>query len=781
LSDSPHTVQIIAHATAQLTQEQQAVVAHRHGHARVIAVAGAGKTATLTHFVCQRLAEGVSARRILVLMYNKDAQQEFQQRIEGLASTTCPGQALPQVRTFHSLGLKIYQSLVDCGALPAWEGRILSDAEAEGVVWRLLQQAADDDTRQDILSQRRKWVEPAMAFIDRVKAGWLPAADVFEELDYPAACKLFVEVFYQFEEWRRQSRRISYADMIYDPVMCLRAHPELADRFGGHMQWILVDEYQDINDIQQALLHILWGGRGHVVVIGDPDQTIYEFRGSRPEFIVSGFAETFGEVTTYQLPHTFRYGHALSLAANSLIHANPTREAVTGLSHASVRNTRVKLHRANNETALTLTLIQNLLDEDADADVAVIHRLWAQSAALELALLRTDIPYQLDHSRSVLEARELRVFWLLLEIAAGVFQQRSPAKRQDAWLHLLTTPFPKVKRALLEDIARALAHKECDYGEALMAALPQDMSHWQKQQLEVRAQLVSDAECRQPTAWRLFKDYVDLTDLEEGIRDTAFSAQQIDDRLQTVRAFLQYAKSFEGLASDFLTHWRALLKKVKAQKSQVARVTLTSAHKSKGREWHSVIIPGFNRQFYPYVPEGDFTLPADIESERRLVYVSLTRARRQCHLMAPGPSDKPLIDQSDRDRVSVFERELQLERGAALLTAVESKTPWALNGKDGGLAPWWSDYLAYLNASDLTIEWTQPQSKNNRAADGKSIKTPGGIIERKFDEAPRIEHDTLGQGTVLSEDEHYLVVRFDQDQRNRKLDRDTAKDKIRRL
>merc|ERR1712000_66274 len=103
-----------------------------------------------------------------------------------------------------------------------------------------------------------------------------------------------------FEDWRRQQRRISYADMIYDPVMAFVYQPDVAAHFGGHMQWILVDEYQDINAIQQKFLEVLYGGRGSVMVIGDPDQTIYEFRGSRPEFIVSGFRESMGEVKSIQ-------------------------------------------------------------------------------------------------------------------------------------------------------------------------------------------------------------------------------------------------------------------------------------------------------------------------------------------------------------------------------------------------------------------------------------------------------------------------------------------------
>ena len=140
---------------------------------------------------------------MLVLMYNKAAQEDFLKRLTSLVS----GQPLPQIRTFHSLGLKIYDRLINMGALPQWQGKVLSDGETENIVWRLLQEIADDDTRQDILSQRRKWVEPAMAFLDLVKSGLMPAADVLETLDYPPECRIFTELFYRFEAGAGQSNQ----------------------------------------------------------------------------------------------------------------------------------------------------------------------------------------------------------------------------------------------------------------------------------------------------------------------------------------------------------------------------------------------------------------------------------------------------------------------------------------------------------------------------------------------------------------------------------------------
>ena len=748
-----------------LTAEQQQVIAHPSGHARVVAVAGAGKTTTLTHFIAARLQQGVSPRRMLVLMYNRSAREDFERKLQHLL----PQQPLPEVRTFHSLGLRIYQRLIAQGVLPPFQGKPLSDGEMEPVVWRMLQQLADDDTRQDILSQRKKWVEPALGFIDLVKSGLQTPAEVFEQLELPPQCQMFVELFDQFEDWRRQQRRITYADMLYDPVMAFVYQPEIAAQFGGHMQWILVDEYQDINAIQQKLLEILYGGRGSVMVIGDPDQTIYEFRGSKPEFIVHGFDQQMQQVSRYQLPHTFRYGHQLALLANHLISHNSEREPVLCLSHPSTPATRIKLHYARYEPALILTLIRSEAEQRPLDQIAVINRLWALCAPVELGLLQAGIPYQLHNSQSVLDRWELQIFWLLLEIAAGRFAQRSDKEREAAWLQILTTPYPKIKRQQLEQMARQLAPVSENFGEALAQALPDSISKWQAKTLQARAEVLADAEHIEQPAHRLLQNYIARSELEDGIADSAFSAQQIEDRLQTIQAFVRFMRE-TGVSSHAAYDY---LQQLKAQRLQQSReqggVHLTSIHKSKGLEWPVVIIPGLNAHYYPYTPDGEFTTPASEESERRLLYVAMTRAREQLHLVAPDTTQADKKAAAGREFPSRFQRELQaphsirigeaLSRGAATV---------ALNPLAGPLAPWLDDYFERTGLTlQLTLEDLPPPPKP--PADTVIVRKYAATEPLRF-----IEHQSLGRGAVVYEDERYLKVRFAGEREARTLDKRTA-------
>lgn len=753
----------------KLTEPQQRIISHNQGHARVVAVAGAGKTTTLTHFIAARLQEGVSPRRILVLMYNRNAKLDFEQKLQDLL----PNQILPEVRTFHSLGLRIYQRLVQQHDLPPFQEKILSDAEIEPLIWRMLQQLADGPQKQDILAQRKKWVEPALGFIDLVKSGLDSPEQVFEQLDLPASCKIFIQLFYQFEQWRKQQRRISYADMLYDPVCFFAKNPQVAAQFGGHMQWMLVDEYQDINAIQQRLLDVVYAGHGAVVVIGDPDQTIYEFRGSKPEFIVSQFDQRMGQVSLYQLPHTFRYGHQLSLMANHLISHNRERDDILCLSHSSTPITQVQWQESNDEAQAVVQLIQEHARQRPLTDIAVICRIWALCAPIELRLLEQGIAYNLHHSQSVLDRSELKIFWLLFELAAGRFAQQSQTQRYESWLHFLTTPYPKIKIDTLKQLASKMATFEQNFGQQLLHSLPDELSQWQKQTLQTRAELLSDIETVRMPAYLLVANYIEQTDLLDGLEDNSFSAQQADDQRQTILAFVAFMRSTK-LSSEQALEYLLQLKQQRALQKGMQGVQLISVHKSKGLEWPVVIIPGLNHDYYPYEPEGDFSQPANIESERRLLYVAMTRAQQCLYLLLPKQAVQKAAQKvaqkkkTDAPQASCFQAELQLKRSQQIAQAItKQETTVELNPADGKVADWLERYLAQ---SGVKLEFKLP-AKAYVQAPVASIKA---LVQSKYGKTKalrRITHQVLGVGAVTFEDDSYLVVQFDNENSPRTFSR----------
>jgi DNA helicase-2/ATP-dependent DNA helicase PcrA len=812
-----------------LTPEQLSIVHHQQGHARVIAVAGAGKTTTLVHFIQQRLLAGSNPKRMLVLMYNKAAQTDFQIKLQtvirqpdGISGFQYHG-PLPDVRTFHALGFKIYHRLISEGHLPGIQQDLIGAGEMDGVVWRLLQQVASsqgfEETRQDILSQRKKWVEPAVAFIDLVKSDLLSPAEMFEESELPHQCQIFIETFDRFEQWRKEHNRITFSDMLYDPCVLFKQRPEIAEQFSGHMEWILVDEYQDVNGIQQFLLQVLYGnggyrGNGQVMVIGDADQTIYEFRGSKPEYITKEFEKAFNSPvqldgtpithTSYQLPHTFRYGHKLSLLANHVIGENQDREDVLCLSHRSTPNTRIHLQHNSDYSQQVLTLLNQLAQKRPLEDVAILNRLWGISAPIELALLQADMPYQLDHSQTVLDRFELEVFWILFEIASDNFKQRNRRQRKAAWLTLLTQPFPKVKRALLEDMAENISQHDSDLSQALWNAIPKDISKWQRQQLEDRGQVIEAAEMasianvaeqseeklshtkvRELKAWQLAQQYINATDLYEGIKDSAFSAQQIEDRSETIKAFVSFLRVSNKPANQIYAYLQEL--KQRHQNKQNTGVRITSIHKAKGLEWPVVIIPALSARYYPYEAEGTFTTKSSEESERRLFYVAMTRAKEDLYLIAPpawnSKQEKVQKTQAEtqqaKDWPSKFLREADfalcqqvgelIELGEVLsepqeLEAIQVK-------KSQSLIERYSDKIQFELPIKLKLKRDNQPMTSGTSTSKKYVLEDD---DAEYQKGQWLVHGKLGKGRVVRDEKKYVTIYFSADKKERKLDKTIA-------
>jgi len=723
------------------TDEQHAIIAHPGGHARIVAVAGSGKTSTLTAYLARRLNEGVNPRRLLVLMYNKAAQQDVSRRLAAQQTQ----QRLPEVRTFHSLGYRILQRLVHDGDLPPVNWDLLNDAQIEPVVWRLLRAAAvDEEQAEDILSRKKKWVEPALNYFELVKSSLASPAEVFEQSGLPKVCRIFIEVFEQFEQWRADQRRLTFADLLYDPVRCLMAQPDVAQRFAGHMDEILVDEYQDINPIQQALLEILHGGRGQVMVVGDPDQTIYEFRGSEPALLTEAFQQQFTNPQDYQLSWTFRYGHQLSLLANHLIQAGSDRTAADTLcfSHASTPNTRVRQLRSDDCAQAALDCIRRWQETRPLTDIAVLNRLWANSARLELKLLAANLPYRLENHRTVLERFELAPFWVLLDLASGEFSRYSDEQRRQAWRTLLTQPYLKIRKVVVDDLLGRLGNVAHDTARQLRNALPDNLASFQADQLLERARLIQRAEEGRVSASELVSGWLLGTDYLNALRDNAFSAQQVDDQVATVTAFVDFIAAQRWPSSEAGDHLRALQEQRRATGQH--GVTLTSIHKAKGREWPCVLLPELNARFYPYHPEGDLSRPASEDSERRLLYVALTRARDEAVLLTP------LNRQETPD--SPFLAEMNWEGSRALAealaqSATEVSLPASMNRQV---------VERYLKAQQrpLTIHWEAPVIDDQAAEPGR-----------------RLRHPKFGAGRLLDDDGTRLSIRFVRDGQVRQFDR----------
>lgn len=248
-----------------LTDEQQAIVTAGYEHSVITAVAGSGKTSTLAWRIRYLLQQGHDPDRMLVLMFNRSARVDFERKLRDVTRNL--GLATPEIRTYHALGLRLYKRFVREGYLPGFSDKILTEQEISYQSWLLTRRLAPDDLADEIRRNKKDFVETATGFIDRVKTTLSPAEVVFEELGYADKHRYLIDLFHSFEQWRKGQGRISYADMLYEPVMAIHQNPPLQRLVSNKMDLILVDEYQDTNEIQHLLLRYVAGDRDRKSVV----------------------------------------------------------------------------------------------------------------------------------------------------------------------------------------------------------------------------------------------------------------------------------------------------------------------------------------------------------------------------------------------------------------------------------------------------------------------------------------------------------------------------------
>lgn len=720
----------------KLTAEQQAVVHHREGHARVAAVAGAGKTTTMAARVLHLLGSGVSPKRMLVLMFNRSAKDDFQRR---LASMAPAGQPLPDVRTFHSLGHRLTQSLCRWGALAP--RRLLS---AEWQMERLLRQASLNvlagqvDRRDAALEGDR--LEALAHFCGLVKAEMLPAATLYERLNYEPDTDYFPTAFEEAERLLHAEGVMTYADLLYRPLQALEADATLRKRVEGFLDHVIVDEYQDINTVQQRLLAVLAGPSANVMAVGDANQCIYEWRGARPDTMLENFTATFGKATDYPLSMTFRHGHALALTANHAIMANQRRPDQLCLAEAGNPDTRVTVGQGSR------LLLDALMDWQAQgralSDASLLVRSWALSVPFQLALLQAGIPFRL--------LREDRfVFRLpLVQALAGYLKlSRRPELLHDPeqLLLLLSQPTPFVARERLQRLAYQLATTQQwpERHEPVLAAL----KPLQRRTLKKRWELL----CELPklNAWppaKLLGHVVEAIDAEKTLKRAAARRDKGEEDVRLLDVLIEQAESVQDPDAFIELLERPV-------ENQAGGVLVSTVHGAKGLEWSLVAVAGVNEEDFPHYSRDNPLNDERLEEERRLFYVAITRAKEQLLVLHDGGAHRPsrfIAESAWQDGMRV---------AACLANQQAPDTP--LEVQSPSLV---ARYLERVGRADIAL--AAPQVKESSA---------GYQADSHYYPGQRLLHAVFGEGEVAAVEgnpsDPVIDVRFVQAGRRRLIAR----------
>ncbi len=667
----------------QPTPQQQGVIAHNSGPALVFAVAGAGKTTAMVHRIERLVREGIfPAERILATSFARANVKDLRE-----AMKKWPHCGRVHLRTLHSLGYQIIRQALDQGLV---RGLRLGgdDDEEESGGQSVLSKTLTEARRRNVPFKKEldglDWVD-FLAYVGYCKGNLqyahleranLPAAahKLATQAEPPQKLGWYLDLYRLYEEIRLQQGAITFDDMLLTAWELLLRLPPLASKVREMYQCVLVDEFQDINLVQSELLDILTPHRNYMA-IGDDDQTIYEWRGADPRFILE-FAQRY-KAQTYLINDNFRCPAAPLVLANQVIQFNQKRHPKQ-LSLTKGFQGETMIHRVKEVATMAGEIVRRIAAAHQQGlsynEMAVLVRINAQTPYIEQALINQGIPYRVQQPfydrpeiRTLVEYARLALIEQLLLAGKNPFgKQDNRDKFSTAWNSICNRP----KRYISVQMREAIAAAVLQSGRALSAVLhefaEETDDEWQALPLQILAEDLDwlRQNMGQDAAATL-KKFDERIGYQGFLRDTSGFAQTGEGRAANVRAFIDYAKE-KGDVLAFMGQVKQLAdERVGQEAYQTGQaVSLATIHRSKGLEWPLVFVPQVNEAIYPF----NGAAASNEEEERRLLYVALTRTKRDLHLF-----------QLEKEPLSPFLRQAQsditLQQVQALHHALNHPTP----------------------------------------------------------------------------------------------------------
>lgn len=600
-----------------LNPRQREAVEAVDGPVLVLAGAGTGKTRVITYRVAYLIDRGVPPDAILAVTFTNKAAGVMKDRISDLLHSSGHSAADVWVSTFHSFCARLLRREATAIGLPR-DFTIYDDDDQTAAVKRAiaaLEFATEDYPPRSVRAQ-----------ISHAKNhGIAPDQMELEALDLRNPARADVaKIFRAYEKELREAAAVDFDDLLLKAVELLREHPEVRERWNRRFEYILVDEFQDTNASQEELVRLLAGSRKNVCVVGDEDQSIYGWRGARAGNL-RRFTQDFPEARVVRLEQNYRSTQTILDAAAAVVENNTNRLGKTlgAFQGAGDKLRFMEFPDATAEARAIGEEIASFLRRDPDAHVAVLYRTGAQSRPFEEILRGMSIRHRVVGGMSFYERSEVKTILAYIRLLLH-------PDDNVALLRVLNVP----PRGIGATTVAALEARAKETGQSLWQALrSQEMSSNKKtsgalnhfrELIETMRNDLLEQSAEQLTEgvldrtgfldWIEQQDNIEHTSRAENLRELANAMAEAADRGETLQEVLDYA---------------ALVSDADAYEEDIA-VSLMTLHSAKGLEFDAVFLPGLEEGLLPHSRSADS--PAEIEEERRLFYVGMTRAKKNLTL-----------------------------------------------------------------------------------------------------------------------------------------------------
>ena len=602
-----------------LNKEQQQAVQHTEGPLLILAGAGSGKTKVLTVRIAHLLAQGINPYEILAITFTNKAAKEMKSRVEGLVGDVANRIWLS---TFHSFCAKFLRFEIDSFLGYNSNFTIYDTSDSQAVIKAALKALNLDDKYYPVGAM--------IAAISDAKNQLLFASD-FRKQARDFYQQKVADVYEYYERELRKNNALDFDDLLLVSVKLLQSNAAVLDKYSHRFRYVMIDEYQDTNHAQYLLAKLLASHWKNIAVVGDADQSIYAWRGADIQNILD-FEKDYPNCTSIKLEQNYRSTKIILDAANAVIDNNEGRPE-KNLWTDKTEGAKIQHFTAQSEHE-EAAFIGDTIAKKHDihdvpyGDMAILYRTNAQSRVLEEALIKRALPYTMVGGTKFYDRKEIKDVLAYLRVLYNPFDDLS-------LLRIINVPKRSIGAttvAKLQEYARA-------NGTSLFMTLTQlhlidSIKGKTKEKLEefgiLIFTLVSEMENR--TVLDILESILDRTGYLAQLEESTDPQDQA--RAENIGELLSVAKDFQdtnpsGTVEDFLEQV-ALVNDVDSFEQEEAKVTLMTLHAAKGLEFPIVFLCGLEEGLFPH--SRTLMNPEEIEEERRLAYVGITRAEKELYI-----------------------------------------------------------------------------------------------------------------------------------------------------
>lgn len=584
----------------ELNRQQEKAVNHIDGPMLVLAGAGSGKTKVLTSRIANLIENGVSPYNILAITFTNKAAKEMKDRVYRLIGSSANN---IQISTFHSLGLKI---LKDNYSLLGYD-RNFTIIDSDDVLTIIKKILKDLNLSKELYNPRE--IKNKISSAKNEMMG----VDSFSRVEFDHNV---VEVYRLYQKKLKNGNSVDFDDLLVLPIKLFKNYPNLLNEYQERYKYILIDEYQDTNEAQYTFSKLLSAKYRNIFVVGDNDQAIYAFRGANYKNILN-FEKDYPEAKTILLEENYRSTKTILNAANCVIKNNKERKDKNLWSNNEEGN-KIKYKVVENEkeeASFVADSIKELIDKGIkEEDIAVLYRTNAQSRVIEEEMLKKNIKYRIVGSFYFYNRKEIKDLLCYLRLINN-------HKDDVSFIRVINTPKRGIGEKTLDNLT-SIANEE---GLSLYDAITSGKELEFKKLIE---ELTKDSENLSLT------ELIDTILDKSGMKKEYSSSKLLEDeiRLENLNEFKSITKSYEeeygsATLSDFLDEI-SLVSDMSEHQEGNDRVSLMTVHSVKGLEYDYVFIVGMEEGIFPHYNAINYGGNAEIEEERRLCYVAITRAKK---------------------------------------------------------------------------------------------------------------------------------------------------------